>query len=126
MPWTTRDDVIDRWIGDEVPATDGQLDVLIKDAEDMLTGEVPDLEAKVTTGAIPQARVVRVVVRMIQRVLRNPEGLRQQMHSSGPFTEQVMYAGDSPGGLEVTATDLRELRGRAGARRAFTVYPKGV
>lgn len=126
MTWTTHDDVIDRWIGDEVPATSDQLAVLIADAEDMIATEVPDVAAKIASGVIPQARLVRVVVRMVQRVLRNPEGLRQQMHTSGPFTEQVMYAGESPGGLELTAADLRELRGRAGVRRAFTVYPKGM
>ena len=128
MAVTTPNDVIDRWIGEEIPATTGQLTVLIDDAEDMILTAIPDITTLLDAGTVTKPRYVRVVARMVHRVLHNPEGFRQRSHTSGPFSEQVMFSGDSPGGMEFTAQDREDLLGavRGRRRRAFTIMPSGV
>lgn len=125
--WATVEDIHARWLTGEVPATDAQLATLIEDAEDIIASEYPRTETDVTLGVVPGARVVRVVSRMVNRVLRNPDGLRQVQDSTGPFSSSMTYGGDHPGELYLTDDDRRDLGGRKAKGKAYTLstIPQG-
>lgn len=115
--FATVEDIKSRWLAGDPPATDAQLTVLIGDAEDIILGEYPMIEAS----GIPVNRIVRVVSRMINRVLRNPDGVRTVSEGTGPFQGSTTYGGDNPGELYLTDDDRRDLGGRRSGGRAFTV-----
>ena len=119
--FATVGDVKSRWLTGDVPASDAQITTLIADAEDIILGEFPSLEADVAAGTVPATRVVRVVARMIHRVLRNPEGIRSVQESTGPFSGSPTYGGDNPGELYLTDDDRRDIGGRKTKGKAFTV-----
>jgi hypothetical protein len=125
--WATVQDVKARWLTGEVPATDAQVQTLVDDAEDLVLSEFPGMETLVADGTVRQSTVVRVVSRMVLRVLRNPDGIRQIQETTGQFTGSQTYAGDNPGEVYLTDQDRRDLTGKRGARRAFTVstIPRG-
>lgn len=125
MPWTTPDEVLQRWLGPgPFPVKDEQLAVLIGDAEDTILREFPDVDARITATTLSVKTVQKVVSRMVIRQLRNPEGRRQTNRVSGPYTDSVTYAGDDLGEMTLTDVDRRELAARAaGDRRVFSVYP---
>jgi hypothetical protein len=114
-------DVKSRWLTGDVPATDAQILTLIGDAEDIILGEFPTIEADVAGGVVPAPRVVRVVARMVHRVLRNPEGIRSTQESTGPFSGSTTFGGDNPGELYLTDDDRRDIGGRKTKGKAFTV-----
>lgn len=119
--FATVQDVKSRWLTGDVPATDAQILTLIGDAEDIILGEFPTIEADVSSGAVPTTRVVRVVSRMIHRVLRNPEGFRSVQETTGPFSGGTTFGGDNPGELYLTDDDRRDIGGRKSKGKAFTV-----
>ncbi|WP_406234937.1 hypothetical protein [Nocardia sp. NBC_01009] len=137
MPWATAQNVRDRWIGPgPFPAdiTDAMLGVLVDDVEDSILAEFPDMQQRIddyatpptppTPQAIPQARVVKVVCRVILRHVRNPEGVRTKSEGLGPFPIANTYGGNDPGTLYLTAEDREELAGLGslgGGQKAFTV-----
>ncbi|QOT19730.1 Gp19/Gp15/Gp42 family protein [Paenarthrobacter sp. YJN-5] len=125
QPWTTPDQVIDRWLGPgKFPVTDSQLVTLIADAEDTILGEFPDVDARITAGSLRVDTVRKVVARMVIRQLRNPEGRRQTNTVSGPYTDSVTYAGDDLGEMTLSESDRKELAPRGTSnRRLFSVYP---
>lgn len=129
MAWTQVCAVQDRWIGEEIPATFEQIETLIDDAEDLIKSALPDITSKIES-TIPLSRVNRVVARMVIRYLRNPDGVRSRSHTAGAFSENVMYGGDNPGGLDFTDQDRKDLLGEEYATRsrgrAFTIRPRGV
>ena len=126
MGWATVQDIRDRWLDGELPYTDEQVQTMVEDAEDIIAAEFPSLEAKVARGEVTQGRVVRVVARMIVRVLKNPDGVRQRQETRGSFTGSITYGGDNPGELYLSDEDRRDLGGRAGRGRAFSFMPAGV
>jgi hypothetical protein len=119
--WATAQDVKDRWIGGEPPAEDQQIVTLIGDAEDIILGEFPTIGEQIDAGEVPGGRVQRVVARMVIRVLRNPEGLRQVQETTGPFTGSQTYGGDHPGELYLTDDDRRDLAGGKARGKAYTL-----
>jgi hypothetical protein len=131
MAWAIAQDVRDRWIGPALDVTDAQIDVLIEDAEDTILGEFADIQQRMddyddpptpaNPKAIPLARVIKVVSRIVMRHLRNPEGRRSTSTGAGPFNESVTFGGDEPGILGLTDEDRRELSGIRSGQVAFTV-----
>lgn len=119
--FATVDDIKSRWLTGTVPATDAQILTLIGDAEDIIVGEFPTLEADVIAGRVTATRVARVVARMIHRVLRNPDGVRTVQETTGPFSGSTTYGGDNPGELHLTDDDRRDIGGRKTKGKAFTV-----
>ncbi|MGI5493824.1 hypothetical protein [Microtetraspora malaysiensis] len=117
MAWTDPQDIVDRWVGPTLTATEGQLTTLIGDAEDTILREFPDIQDRIDADKLPLARVVKVVARMVIRHLRNPEGIRATQEGAGPYQVSRTYGGDEPGALEMTDADRAELapkrRGRA-------------
>lgn len=119
--FATVEDIKSRWLTGTVPATDAQIQTLIGDAEDIIVGEFPTLEADVIAGRVTSTRVARVVSRMIHRVLRNPDGVRTVQETTGPFSGSTTYGGDNPGELYLTDDDRRDIGGRKTKGKAFTV-----
>jgi len=62
-----------------------------------------------------------VVTAMVQRVFRNPEGVRQRQETTGPFTGSVTYGGDQPGSLWVSDAELGMISPAGTNRGAFTI-----
>lgn len=125
--WATVQDIQDRWLTGELPATDHQIQVLIDDAEDKILTEFPKTPDNMLAGVLREGTVKRVVARMVNRVLRNPEGYRTTQTTTGPFSESNTHGGDNPGEVYLTDDDRRDLSGERTRRRAYTVstIPQG-
>lgn len=121
--WTTPTDVLDAWIGEDAPFDDDRIRTWIGKAEREIRFRVPGIQARIdaespVTDLLDTA--VDVVVAMVTRVFRNPEGIRQANTTTGPYTESRTYGGDVPGGLGLTDDELSKLQG-VRSRGAFTV-----
>lgn len=127
MAWTTAQDVIDAWIGDDAPDDLWKLQKWIDKAEREIRRRVPDLQARIDVEAdlIPPVDdllldAIDVTVAMVTRVFRNPRGTRQKSVTTGPFSEQETFGGNNPGLLELTDEELSKLQGTAYSG-AFTI-----
>lgn len=126
--WADAGDVRLRWLSGPLSVEDEQIEVLLEDIEDFLTGEFKDLEDRIADGRLSEKRLTRVIVRIAIRVLRNPAGYRQVTSGTGPFTGSATYGGDQPGEIYVTDEDRKDLIGRGKGRsvKAFSIYPGGI
>lgn len=117
MTWTIPADVTGAWIGEGAPSDDAKLQTWIGKAEREVRRQVPDIEARIASeGALspPSTDLLDamkdVVVAMVTRIFRNPEGVRQRTDTTGPFGGSIMYGGDTPGVLSMTDDELNSLR----------------
>ena len=85
MAWTTFDDVVDRWVGPGAPTDDGLVEALIGDAETIILAEFPRIQERIDDESLSLDVVKLVVIRMVSRLLRNPENLTYWQQNSGPF-----------------------------------------
>ena len=122
--WVTAQDVRSRLLTDD-DFTDEQLGVLVEDAEDVILRQLPEIPRWVDAGQVRVRTIQRVVSRMVQRVLRNPEGIRTISDTTGPYGGSTTFAGDNPGELYLSDDDRKELTpaGLGAGRRAFSVMP---
>ena len=128
MAWTLATDVIGSWIGGGAPTDSALVDSWIGRAERYIRRQVPDLQSRLDDEAdlVPPSTelldtVRDVVVAMVTRVFRNPEGRRSTQTTTGPFSENITFGGDQPGGLFLTDSELATLRGVSGGQRAFSI-----
>lgn len=122
MAWTTADDVIGAWIGDDAPTDLSLLGAWIDRAERLIRFRVPGIQARIDEPEEDLLENVRdVVVSMVTRKFRNPEGIRQNSVSTGPFTEQRTYGGDNPGELVLLDAELALLSPVGSSTGAFTI-----
>lgn len=122
MTWTDYDDVASRWIGGGFPTDEGQVTTLIEDAEDTVLRAFPTIQTRIDDGTLPEARVRKVVARMVMRHLRNPTGMRSTQQGAGPFQQTTTFGGDEPGTLYLTDADRSELAGpTSNTGKAFAV-----
>lgn len=123
--WTTAEEVVAAWIGDDAPTDTAKVDNWIGKAERLLRSKVPDLATRILADPVTEpdllSNVMDVVVSMVQRVFRNPEGVRQRQEGTGPFTGSVTYGGDQPGALWITDAELAMLSVSGSSRGAFTI-----
>ena len=125
MSWTQPTDVTDAWIGEGAPTDLAKVKRWIDKAEREVRRQVPDLQARITadtTGELLET-TRDVVVAMVTRVFRNPEGIRQTNVTTGPFTNSKTYGGDVPGALELTADELAALQGQKGGAFSIDLIP---
>lgn len=124
MAWTTASEVIAAWIGPDAPTSTVLVDVWIGKAERLLRAKVPTLTARLAVTPVTEpdllGNVKDVTTAMVQRVFRNPEGVRSRQESTGPFGGSVTYGGDQPGALWVTDAELA-LISKAGTNRGAYV-----
>lgn len=129
MAWVTAQDVIDSWIGSDGPTDVASIEVWVGRAERLVRSVVPDLQARLDVEAalVPPVTdlldsVRDVVVSMVERKFRNPEGVRTRQESTGPFSGSVTLGGDQPGELWLTDEEKRRLgAGGSGSGKAFNV-----
>jgi hypothetical protein len=125
MAWTTAAEVTAAWIGGDAPTDTALVDVWVGKAERLLRAKIPGLAARVDADPVTEpdllGNVKDVVTAMVQRVFRNPEGIRTRQESTGPFGGSVTYGGDQPGALWVTDAELSLISPAGTNRGAFTV-----
>ena len=121
--WTTADDVLNAWIGDDEPVDTLLIDNWIGRAERLIRFTVPGIQTRITAAEVDLIdNVVDVVTAMVIRKFRNPEGIRQASSTEGPFTSSRTYGGNDPGELAILDTELARISGNtAGGQRAYTV-----
>ncbi|MFF2054117.1 Gp19/Gp15/Gp42 family protein [Leifsonia sp. NPDC058194] len=126
MSWTDPSDVTDAWIGEDAPADPIKTQTWIDKAEREVKYRVPDIQSRISAEAAEsparqdlQQTAIDVVVAMVTRVFRNPEGIRQANTTTGPITDSVTYGGNTPGGLGLTEDELAKLQART--QGAFTI-----
>jgi hypothetical protein len=123
--WTTSGEVTSAWIGGDAPSDLALVDVWVGKAERLLRAKVPGLTARIEADPVLEpdliGNVKDVVSAMVQRVFRNPEGIRTRQESTGPFGGSVTYGGDQPGSLWVTDAELSLISPSGSNRGAFTV-----
>lgn len=117
MAWTTADDVIDAWVGDDAPTDDLKVETWIGKAERLVKHHFPDMQSRIDETPDLLDVVKDVVVAAVHRVFRNPEGIRQRNETTGPFTGSVTFGGDIPGGLALTDDELARLSGAGNTAR---------
>ena len=121
--WTQPSDVTGAWIGGGAPSDNDQIQTWIDKAEREIKYRVPDIQARIdaespATDLLDTAN--DVVVAMVTRVFRNPEGIRQTNVTTGPYTASKTYGGNQPGGLALTEDELAKLQS-VQSSGAFTV-----
>jgi hypothetical protein len=84
--------------------------------------EIPAVAARVTAGLVADTTLQSVCVRMVIRVMLNPQRLTQFSVTVEDVTKSGTYeAGSVPAGeLAVSPGELDRLMGRVGAAAAFT------
>jgi len=123
--WTTAAEVVAAWIGDDAPSDVVKVDLWVGRAERLLRSRVPGLTPRMVAdpGAEPDLvdNVKDVVTSMVQRVFRNPEGVRTRQETTGPFGGSVTLGGDQPGELWITDDELARLIPSGRGRGAFNI-----
>lgn len=128
--WTSPTDVTDAWIGEGAPSNTTKIQKWIDKAEREIRYRVPDVQERIDaeaaetparTDLIETAK--DVVVSMVTRVFRNPEGIRQVNETTGPFTSSRTYGGDVPGGLGITDDEFAKLQGARGGAFSIDLIP---
>ncbi|MFE9497268.1 Gp19/Gp15/Gp42 family protein [Streptomyces collinus] len=122
MAYAEYNDVLSRWTDSEdLPATEAQVETLLGDAEDIIEREFPTLHDRVTSGELPERRVVMVEVDMVTRRLRNPGGVRSAQQGAGAYQQTITYGGDEPGSLYLSDEERRLLSGASSKNKAFSI-----
>ena len=116
MSWATPQDIVDRWVGNDVPTDIDLMTALIADAESVILAEYPLIQTRIDDSELPLNTVIMVVVRMVSRLLRNPENLTYWQQQTGPFGQARNY-GSGNGDIWLTDNELSLLapkrRGKA-------------
>jgi hypothetical protein len=119
--WTLPADIVGAWIGEGAPADDLQVQKWIDKAEREIRFRVPTITARIAAAEPDLLDTAKdVVVAMVTRVFRNPEGIRQRNTTTGPFTESATYGGNTPGGLALSDDEFAKLQG-VRSRGAFSI-----
>lgn len=94
MAWATFEDVRDRWAGPNQPDNQDLVTALIADAEAVILVEFPKIQDRIDADKLPLGIVKMVVVRMVSRMLRNPENLTYWQQNTGPFGQGRTFGSD--------------------------------
>lgn len=111
------DDVAARLGREMEPAERDLTETLLDDAELILRGRVPELPERAGADKNYRDLVVMVEANMVARVLRNPDGFRQESEGGYSYTVDTRAAA---GFLTVLADEWKLLGVRDGA---FTITP---
>lgn len=98
-----------------------QVEAFLEDVSALIRNEVPDLDARLAAGTADPKFVKGVVFQIIGRILTAANsggvGLTSETHPEYAYTLSRAAAE----GLDLTAAELRKLRGRRSA--AFSIIP---
>lgn len=122
--WTTAAEVVAAWIGPDAPTDLALVDRWVGKAERLIRATIPGIGVRVAADPVVEPdlmdNVKDVVTAMVQRVFRNPEGVRTRQESTGPFSGSVTLGGDQPGELWITDDELKRI-GPAGSSGAVSI-----
>lgn len=122
MPLASTTDVQNRLGRDLTPTETTIATALLADAEAELRSRVPLLQERLDSGLLDPALVVRVLCAMVLRVLRNPEGLRQQSESIDDYTRSwTVDSARSAGALYLDPSEIELLLPAPAGLRVGTV-----
>ena len=116
MAYASPADVADRLGRPLTEAEQTQAPVLLEDAEILIRARIPDLDDRIADGLLSEAVVVMVEANAVMRVLRNPEGYRQEQDGDYMYSVDPQVAS---GRLFIADDEWRLL----GVSRAFTIVP---
>jgi hypothetical protein len=117
--WTDFADVTARWVGGNVPTDTDLVTALIEDAETVILAEFPLIQDRVDALTLSADVITLVTVRMVTRVLRNPENLTYHQQTTGPFGQARNFGA---GGSDIWLTeDERKLLAPVVRGKAFSV-----
>lgn len=123
--WTTAAEVVAAWIGDDAPADLAKVDLWVGRAERLIRARIPGIADRVVAEPVVEPDLVDnvkdVVTSMVQRVFRNPEGVRTRQESTGPFSGSITLGGDQPGELWLTDDEKARLSLSGSTGGAFTI-----
>lgn len=97
MAWTSSQDVLDLWVGDNKPEDTELIDALIAKAETIILATYPQIQARIDAGSLNINVVIYVVASMVERVLRNPEGKSSYSYTTGPYAESASFTSTNKG-----------------------------
>jgi hypothetical protein len=120
MAWTSAQDVLDRWVGENKPTNNDIIDVLISDAEAIILSEFPAIQERLDEATLPINIVKMVVSHMTSRVLRNPENVTYLQQNVGSFSQAKNY-GNEPTGLYLTNDEKKLLSPNIQKGKAFSI-----
>ena len=85
----------------------------------------PDLQQRISAGALKNEVVALVINRMVKRALSRanpelPDGITQLSNTVGPFAQSMSF-NSSEGNLYLTAADRRLLAPKRVERKAWTI-----
>ena len=95
MSWTTPQDVLDRWVGNDAPTDTDLIQTIIDDAEAVVLNEFPRIQERIDDDELSINVVILVVSRMVMRILRNPENLTYWQQTTGPFGQARNFGSGS-------------------------------
>lgn len=121
-PLATLGEVVELY-GDMTAAEEQLSKGLLRRASAMVRGRFPDLAARMSAGTLDPMVVGGVVVNMVLRVLRNPDGLRSE--TVGPFTRSWDTA-TAAGLLVLSDDDLATLEPSDDGEDGGTVVPATI
>lgn len=122
MTWTSVDDVEARWAGSNMPTDVVLVSTVIDDVELVVLTEFPDIETRLEDEDGLLAKLQFVVSRVTIRVLRNPDGIRQEALDGASIAYTV-----NPDSIWLTPRERAFLGddGRA-TQKAFTINPTPI
>lgn len=119
MTWAIPADVTDRWVGSDAPTDTDLMTALIADAETVILSVYPRIQERIDANTLSLETVKLVVVRMVTRVLRNPENVTYLQQTTGPFGQAKNYGSTS---FDIwLSTEERTLLAPSSRGKAFSL-----
>ena len=121
--WVSAQDIKDRWIGTFPPeVTDTVLDVLIADAQLLISNEYPLLVDDVAFQLRAKAVIIALVSGYVRAAVRNPGGAKQMAETIGPYSRSATYGSPALADMVLSAGQRLLLAGPAAdTGKAFSV-----
>ena len=121
MAWATYADVTDRWVGPNEPTDEDLVSALLADAEAVILSEFPQIQDRIEAGTLPQNVLTMVQVRMVSRVLRNPENLTYTQQMTGPFSQAKNYGTNGNTDIWLSDEERNLLAPKRSKGKAFEI-----
>lgn len=113
MSYTSAEDIRLRMVGaSEEDFSDDLINIKITETEDRFGEQIENFEGRIETGEIPVSRVIRIVSAIVIDHLQNPMGYRTIQDTKGNQSSSLTFAGDSPGKLMISSSDIKEMLGK--------------
>lgn len=122
MAYATPADVELRLGRDLTTEEEAQVTELLEDVETLIKLRIPDLDAKVASGEIPERLVVMIEVNAVVRVLRNPEAYVSETDGNYSYTRS---RDDATGYLDLLPIEWDWLFGGGGMFQIIPISPNG-